>query len=90
MSFEALKARQGEEWAALAVFLAPDHAAAARELARVCRAGGRLGLGACVPIGRPSACTRTTGLQRRASTPSTVRSPSSTAAPSSPTTSATA
>jgi SAM-dependent methyltransferase len=29
---------------ALGVFLAPDHAAAARELARVCRAGGRLGL----------------------------------------------
>ena len=31
---------------ALGVFLAPDHAAAARELARVCRPGGRLGLAA--------------------------------------------
>lgn len=29
---------------ALGVFLAPDHCAAARELTRVCRAGGRLGL----------------------------------------------
>jgi SAM-dependent methyltransferase len=29
---------------ALGVFLAPDHAAAARELARVCRPGGRLGV----------------------------------------------
>jgi SAM-dependent methyltransferase len=29
---------------ALGVFLAPDHAAAGRELARVCRPGGRLGL----------------------------------------------
>lgn len=29
---------------ALGVFLAPDHSAAARELAHVCRAGGRLGL----------------------------------------------
>ena len=29
---------------ALGVFLAPDHGAAARELARVCRTGGRLGL----------------------------------------------
>jgi SAM-dependent methyltransferase len=29
---------------ALGVFLAPDHTAAARELARVCRPGGRLGV----------------------------------------------
>ena len=29
---------------ALGVFLAPDHAAAGRELARVCRPGGRLGV----------------------------------------------
>jgi SAM-dependent methyltransferase len=34
---------------ALGVFLAPDHAAAGRELARVCRAGGRLGVVAWRP-----------------------------------------
>jgi SAM-dependent methyltransferase len=34
---------------ALGVFLAPDHAAAAAELARVCRRGGRLGLVAWRP-----------------------------------------
>jgi SAM-dependent methyltransferase len=34
---------------ALGVFLAPDHVAAGRELARVCRAGGRLGVVAWLP-----------------------------------------
>jgi SAM-dependent methyltransferase len=34
---------------ALGAFLAPDHAAAAAELARVCRRGGRLGLVAWLP-----------------------------------------